>query len=192
MSFTVRNAGNLRQQGAEFDLGVTPVRNQSLSGAVAYLDSEFTSYKNASGLPGLGGTQDLTGKPNTFSPKWSGNVAVDWTGDLGASGMGWAINGNRAFVSKQYVGTVTDANPQSLAKGYTLLGARLTINGRNDMWSVSVFGKNLANEHYRPLSVYQPLGAARGLNNLVFIGSTANRVQANEPRTFGAAATIRF
>lgn len=192
VSFIVRNAGNLRQQGVEMDVGLTPVRNLTFSGAVAYLDSKFTAFGNASNLPGIPGTQDLTGKPNTFSPKWSGNLAADWTGDFGSSGLSWAINGNVAFVGKQYVGTVNDANPQSLAENYALLGARVTINGRNDAWSISLFGKNLANAHYWPLSVYQPLGAALGLNNTVFNGSTANRVQASEPRTFGASATIRF
>ena len=73
-----------------------------------------------------------------------------------------------------------------------MVGARLTLGGPNDRWSVSVFGRNLANRHYRALSVYQPLGASLGLNNGVFTGSTANRIQAAEPRTFGASATIRF
>jgi len=117
---------------------------------------------------------------------------VDWSGDIGSSGLGWALNGNLSFVSDQFVGTVNDGNPQSRADGYALLGARLTINGPDDRWSVSLFGKNLANEHYRPLSVYQPLGGALGLNNTAFPGSTANRVMASEPRTYGASATIRF
>jgi iron complex outermembrane recepter protein len=140
----------------------------------------------------LTGTQDLTGKPNSFSPKWVGNVAVDWSGDMGSSGLTWAATGNVSFVSDQFVGTVNDANPQSLADGYALLGARLSLNGPDDLWSVSVFGRNLGNTHYRPLSVYQPLGAALGLNNTVFPGSTANRVQASEPRTYGVAASFKF
>jgi iron complex outermembrane receptor protein len=192
VSFIVRNAGNLRQQGVELDLTMAPDRNFSVTSSFAYLDSKFTNFANASNLPGLPGTQNLTGKPNTFSPKWSGNVAVDWTHDIGSSGMNVALNGNVSFISDQFVGTVNDANPQSLADGYALLGARLTINGPDDRWSLSVFGRNLTNAHYWPLSVYQPLGGALGLNNTVFSGSTANRVQANEPRTFGASATIRF
>lgn len=192
VSFIVRNAGNLRQQGAELDLTVAPTRNFSVTSSIAYLDSAFTDFRNASNLPGLTGTQDLTGKPNTFSPKWSGNVAVDWSGDLGDSGMRWGVNGNMSFISKQYVGTVNDANPQSLADGYALLGARITLSGPDDRWSISAFGKNLANTNYRPLTVYQPLGAALGLNNTVFSGSTANRIQANEPRTYGVSATVRF
>lgn len=192
VSFIVRNAGNLRQQGFEFDLTMAPTRNFSVTSAIAYLDSAFTDFRNASNLPGLTGTQDLTGKPNTFSPKWSANVAVDWAGDLGSTGMRWAMNGNLSFVSDQYVGTVNDANPQSLADGYALLGARITLHGADDRWSISAFGKNLTNANYRPLTVYQPLGAALALNNTAFSGSAANRVLANEPRTYGVTASVRF
>ena len=46
-SFTVRNAGNLRQQGFEFDGVAKPMRNLSLFASLAYLDSEFTDYPNA-------------------------------------------------------------------------------------------------------------------------------------------------
>ncbi|GAO53487.1 hypothetical protein NMD1_00493 [Novosphingobium sp. MD-1] len=192
VSFIVRNAGNLRQQGVELDLSIAPSRDFSISGSVAYLDSKFTDFRTASNLPGLPGTQDLTGKPNTFSPKWSGNVAVDWGTDLGQGGMRLAVNGTMSFISSQFVGTVNDSNPQSLAGAYALLGGRISLSGADDRWTLSVFVRNLANKHYRPLTVYQPLGAALGLNNTVFPGSTANRVLASEPRMFGAAATYRF
>ncbi|WP_332812392.1 TonB-dependent receptor [Sphingomonas sp.] len=192
VSFIVRNAGKLRQQGAEVDLTVAPTSDLSISGSVAYLDSEFTSFANASNLPGLPGTQDLSGKPNTFSPEWSGNVAIDWGTDIGASGMRLGVNGTVSFVSSQYVGTVNDANPQSRADGYALLGGRISLTGADDRWTVSLFARNLTDKNYWPLSVYQPLGGALGLNNTVFPGSTANRVASSEPRTFGAAATYRF
>lgn len=192
VSFIVRNAGNLRQQGFEYDMIIAPSRNFKVTGSLAYLDSEFTSYPTASNLPGLTGTQDLTGKPNSFSPEFVGNVGVDVSGDVGAGGLNWALNGNVSFVSDQYVGTQNDANPQSLADGYVLLGARFALNGPDDRWTIAVFGRNLANVRYRPLSVYQPLAGALGLNNTVFPGSTANRIQASEPRTYGASATFRF
>ncbi len=85
VSILIRNAGSLRQQGAEVDLTVAPTRNLSITGSLAYLDSEFTSFKGASNLPGLPGTQDMTGKPNVYSPKWMGSIAVNWRGDLGSS-----------------------------------------------------------------------------------------------------------
>jgi outer membrane receptor protein involved in Fe transport len=51
-SFTVRNAGNLRNQGFEFDGIARPLANFSVFANVAYLDSEFTDYPAAPGLPG--------------------------------------------------------------------------------------------------------------------------------------------
>ncbi|UVO54734.1 TonB-dependent receptor [Sphingomonas sp. SUN039] len=192
VSFIVRNAGGLRQQGFEFDTTLSPTRNLSLTVSIAYLDSKFTSFTTASNLPGLTGTQDLTGKPNSFSPEWTGNFALDWSSELGSSGMRFAANANLSLVSDQFVGTQNDGNVQTLADGYALLGARLTLSGRDDRWSVSMFGRNLTGTSYSPLAVYQPLGAALGLNNTVFNGSTAVRIQASEPRTYGASATIRF
>lgn len=192
VSFVVRNAGNLRQQGFEFELVMAPSRNFSFSSSIAYLDSKFTRFTNASNLPGLGGTQDLTGKPNSWSPPWSGNVAVDWKGDVGSTGLTWSANANLSFVSDQFVGLVNDANPQSIADGYGLLGARLTLNGENDRWSVAIFGSNLTNTHYRSLTTYEPFGAALGLNNGAFLGSAANRIMASEPRTYGVSASLRF
>ncbi len=192
VSFIVRNAGALRQQGLELDLRLAPSRDFSISGSVAYLDSEFTDFANASNLPGHPGTQVLNGKPNTFSPKWSGNVAVDWGTDIGSSGMRLNVNSNLFFTSSQFVGTVNDANPQSRAPAYALLGGRISLDGPDGRWTVALFARNLLDKAYRPLSVYQPLGGALGLSNTVFPGSTANRVMAGEPRAFGVSATLRF
>ena len=69
-SFTVRNAGNLRHQGFEFDGIARVMPNLSLFANVAYLDSEFTDYPKAPGLPGTPAVaQNLKGKPATFAPK---------------------------------------------------------------------------------------------------------------------------
>jgi len=191
-SFTVLNAGKLRQQGVEYDMVVSPLHGLKFTGSVAYLDSKFLSYPNAPGLPGLGGTQNLKGKPNTFSPEWSGRVAVDWSHDLGSSGMNLAINGNVSFVSDQYYGSVSDANPQTIQQGYALLGARVTLNGPDDRWSLAVFGNNLTDKQYSNGNLYQVLDGPLGLRNGVFPGSTAVRVLHADPRTYGVAATVRF
>ena len=207
-SFTVRNAGNLRHQGFEFDAVAKPVRNLSLFANLAYLDSEFTDYPNAAGLPGcapsaagvvppvcvaagLGATQDLEGKPATFAPKWNGRVGLDWSGEFGG-GWGWDLTSNLSFVSKQFGGLVNDANPQTIIDGYALLGARATLNGPGDRWSVSLFGNNLLDKQYEAGNLYQFLGANLGLNNGVFPGSTAVRRLHADPRTYGISGTFRF
>jgi iron complex outermembrane recepter protein len=197
-SFTVRNAGNLRHQGFEFDAIAKPIRNLSLFANVAYLDSEFTDYPDAANLPGFGSiplaprTQDLEGKAATFAPEWSGRVGFDWTGDFGSSGLSWGLNSNLSFVSKQYGGLVNDANPQTIIDGYALLGARATLNGSGDRWSVSLFGNNLLDKQYEAGNLYQFLEGSLPVRNGVFPGSTAVRRLHADPRTYGISGTFRF
>ena len=191
-SFTVRNAGELRQQGFEFDGVARPTKGVSLFASVAYLDSAFTDYPDAAGLPGLGGTQDLEGTPNTFAPKWSGRVGLDLSGDIGSGGYSWDFNSNLSFFSKQFVGLVNDGNPQTIQDAYTVLGARATINGPGDRWSAALFGNNLTNEQYQTGNLYQFLEGSLGLRNGVFPGSTAVRRLHADPRSYGVAATFRF
>ncbi|WP_313805852.1 TonB-dependent receptor [Sphingobium sp.] len=191
-SFTVLNAGNLRQQGFELDLVARPTRRFRVSASLAYLDSGFTDYPNAAGLPGLGGTQDLKGAPVTYSPEFSGRFGFDWSGDVGGSGMSWNVASDLSFVSDQYQGQVNDGNPQTIEDGYALLGARLTLNGPDDRWSLAVFGSNLTNTQYSNSNFYQVLDGVFGLRNGVFPGSTAVRRIHGDPRTYGASLTVRF
>ena len=215
-SFAVSNAGNLRHQGFEFDVVGKPFRNVSLYANVAYLDSEFTDYDLAPGLPGctplsngttlpacgptgLGRTQDLAGKPATFAPKWSGRVGFDVSGDIGSGGYSWDFTSNLSFTSKFYGGLQNDANPQTIVGSYKLLGARATLNGPGDRWSVSLFGNNLLNKQYEAGNLYQFGEALAVLNpatasvrNGVFTGSTAVRRLHADPRTYGISGTFRF
>lgn len=190
-SFTVRNAGNLRHQGFEFDSSIKPIRHLSVFASLAYLDSEFTDYPNAANLPAFPGTQDLKGKPATFAPKWTGRLGFDWTGDVGTGGMTYDLTSNLSWVSEQFGGLVNDANPQTLIDGYALLGARATLNGAGDRWSVSLFGNNLLNKQYEAGNLYQFLGASLGLNNNVTGGTAVRRLHA-DPRTYGVSGTFRF
>lgn len=192
LSFVVRNAGSLRHQGFEFDTRIAPVRNFVINGSLAYLDSEFTSYTGASGLPGIGGVQDLTGGTNHFAPEFTGNVGATWSGDFGNSGLSWSLNGNVSFVSEANVGQVTDNNPQTIQPGYELIGARLQIFGPDDSWSIALFGNNLADVGYCNLQFYQVLDNSFGLRNGVFPGSTGVRCNRANPRTYGVTATVSF
>ena len=192
-SFTVRNAGNLRHQGFEFDGVARPLSNLSFFANVAYLDSEFTDYPKAPGLPGFpaGTTQDLKGKPATFAPKWTGRVGFDWTGGLWSSGLTWDLNSNLSFVSKQFGGLQNDANPQTIIDGYALLGARASVNGPNNGWTLSLFANNLLNKQYEAGNLYQFLDGPLGLKNPV-TGTTGVRRLHADPRTVGASFTVRY
>jgi iron complex outermembrane receptor protein len=163
-----------------------------VNASLAYLDSKFTLYPGGAGLPGIGGIKDLAGTSNNFAPEFSGNAGATWSGDIGDSGMRWALNGNVAFVSDVNVGQVTDNNRQTVQDGYALVGARLQISGRDDRWSLAVFGNNLTDKGYCNTQFYQVLDNSFGLRNGVFPGSTAVRCNRAQPRTYGVSGTFRF
>ena len=215
VTFSFRNAGQLRQEGFEFDTQLRPTRTVSFTAAVAYLDSSFTDYPNGAGLPGFpaligttanpSATQNLRGLANAYSPKWSGSVGADVHGDFGGSEISWRLNGNISFTGDHNIGGTNDGNPQTVQDGYALLGARATIEGDEGRWSLSVFGTNLTKTAYCQAAIYQPLGAQLGLNNqvvtgqtgliapgVVGTGSTAVRCFKGEPRSYGLSATVRF
>jgi iron complex outermembrane receptor protein len=187
----VRNVGSLRQQGFESELTVRPDRRLTLNGAVAYLDSKFLNYRGAPGLPGFGGVQDITGKPANNSPKWSGVVGGEWKDRLGSTGLTWSLRGGLSFTSSANLGQVTDGNPDTIQKGYSLVDARLALNGPDDLWTLSIFGNNLADKGYCALSVYQIFDGPLGLRNALN-GSTLVRCIAGAPRTIGASFSHRF
>ena len=196
-SFLIKNAGSLRQRGIEIEGQAIPVDPIRLNFALAYLDSEFTDYQNASGLPGCTGlagscplVQDLTGAPAPYSPEWQGNLGAEYRGDF-SNGLGWSLRADANYFGEHYAGGVTDMNPQTIQEAYTLLGARLTLHGRDDVWSVSVYGENLTDEVYNVNFTYQPLDNALGVR-VPATGATLVRNGLSDPRTWGVALRFRF
>lgn len=190
-SFVVNNAGSLRQQGVEAEAIARPLRGLRLNASLAYLDSEFTSYPAATGLPGFGGTQNLTGKRANYSPKWQGSLGAQYEGDLGATGLKWALRGDYRFYGDQSVSATTDNNPQAIQDAYGLLSATFTISEQDDRWSVGLYGENLGQTGYCREIVGQPLAGPLGVLDSV-TGGVMQRCLPGAPRTYGVKAGIRF
>jgi iron complex outermembrane receptor protein len=191
LSFVLRNAGKLRQQGVEFDALLWPGSAFSVNAALAYLDSAFTDYRSAAGLPGLGGTQDITGTPNAFSPEWQGTIGANISGDIDGPGLRWSLTPSVSLISEHFQG-INDANGQTIQGGYVTAQARLAISSADDLWTIAIFGNNLTDARFCQAKFYQTLGAGLGLNNGVFPGSTAVRCQLADPRSIGASVKVRF
>ena len=187
-AFSVRNAGSIRQQGAEFEVTGRPMANLTLGVAATRLASEYTEFNNAPARPGLTGVQNLTGRRVSFSPKWQGVVSGDYRHGIG-DGLSLALNSRLAFVSDTDVGSAGDGNPQGNQPGYALLGARLSLFGPDDRWELAVSGENLTDRGYCTLKYAQTLGGPLGLNSA---GATVQRCVLGEPRLLRASAKLRF
>lgn len=194
-SFTAINAGNLRHQGIEVDGEAALGRGLTATGALAYLDSRFTSYPNASCLPYAAQvnpscTQDLAGERNIFSPRWQAAAGLRFEGDLGP--MGYALRTDGSYTSAMNINSVNDANPQGMEPELWLWSARLSLLfGTQRNWSLSVAGENLTDEGYCANRFYQTLDQALGLRDPVG-GGTVLRCIVGAPRTWSVALRAEF
>lgn len=199
LDFIVKNAGELRQQGAELDVTARPVDQLLLQFAAAYLDSEFLSFDEASPLPGFASnlnpqpqaSQNLKGKPNSFSPKWRASLVAQWTGQIPDAGMEWFIRGEYNWTDDQNVNAQTDNNPQTIQDDYGLLNARLGLRSAEETWEVAAWARNIEDKGYCQTIFYQPLGTELSLVDPVTGGGMA-RCVLGEPRTYGIDLTYRF
>ncbi|HEX7951868.1 MAG TPA: TonB-dependent receptor [Burkholderiales bacterium] len=190
LAFALQNAGDIRNKGVEIDAVLRPVRGLRFNANVAYLDSVFTSYPGGSNLPGRPGTQDLSGKRPTFTPKWSGSVGGEYEGGLGATGWTWLARTDLSFTSRANIGGVNNADPNTVWPSYALLGGRITVARSDKRWSASIFGQNLTNKGYCTSVAYQPFGALLGA---IAGGQSALRCNVvGPPRTFGMAISHHF
>ncbi|WP_167706624.1 TonB-dependent receptor [Sphingobium fuliginis] len=185
---TVENAGDIRAQGIDAEFVVRPIAGLTASVTAEYLDSKFTSYPLAANLPGLPGTQDLTGTRPNYSPKLQGNAALQYDGKIGTTGWKFSVRGDVSFISDVNVGSSIDGNPQTIQQGYALLGARLSVDAPSAL-TLSVFGTNLADKNYCSFAAPNPLDNVLGLRGA---GFTAIRCSVGLPREIGASVTYRF
>ncbi len=186
--YLVRNAGSIRQQGVEFDLGFRPVKGLALTLSGTRLDSEYTEFRNAPPRPGLTGPQDLTGYRVPYSPKWQGTAAVDYTGELGG-GYRFNLNGHMGFTSDIDVGIAGDGSPQGLQPGYALIGTRIALAGPDNRWEAALSAENLTDKGYCVTKFGQVQATALGLTAN---GNSVMRCILGEPRTIRGSIKLNF
>lgn len=187
LGFVVRNVGSLRHQGLELDAQAEVDPRLTLSLGLAYLDSRYTSFADAANLPGLPGTQNLTGTRANYTPAWSGTAGAELSGS--AFAVSWILRTDVTFQSESNIGNSADNNPQAIQAGYALLSARLTVMTPSGAWSVALFGENLTDTPYSNNAFYQTFDTIFSLRGA---GTTAIRQTPGNPRTFGVSAVRRF
>jgi iron complex outermembrane receptor protein len=163
------NAAKLRSNGIEFDFSWRPVRSADfvISGGGMYDEAIFKSFPNAQCWAGqtaaqgcVGGQQNLTGSELPHAPKWSGNLMASYTGDLGSSGWKYHIDADVNYHSR--AGQGFPISPWMYQDGYALMNMSIGISGKNDLWRVSVFGRNLTDKDFATNIGSTVLGSSPG------------------------------
>ena len=157
------NVPKSRVVGAELSLAARPVSGLTLNAAVSYLDSKVTgSFMNWNAY---GVLMDFKGLAFPNTPKWSGNLGVDYRADEMRIGTPFA-GFDMTFQSKT-VAAFGGSNPLALGvpgyikgdpgfnvPGYAVANARLGLDLHGG-WTVQLFGKNIFNKRYLTDVVYQ-------------------------------------
>ncbi|HEX7819782.1 MAG TPA: TonB-dependent receptor [Sphingobium sp.] len=142
----VQNAAQSRSQGAEFNASFRLSRALSLSTDLTYLDSTYKNYPaGACTLLGVATgcvSQSLSGKRRAFSPKYSGNVALNATIPAGNNEVRLSPS---LYFTTAYFQSAT-ADPLLRQDGYAKLDMRAGFGPSNKRWEVALIGKNLTDE----------------------------------------------
>lgn len=133
------NASSAEFKGVELDLTAQLNRNLRLNGNVGYLDAK---YKNFTGdIFSTGTPVDATFLKIRRAPKWTWSAGATYETDIGDNASAW-ITGDVHYIGPHEITFLN--NPNLRNGGQYLVDA--SINARFNKTTVSVFGKNLADE----------------------------------------------
>ena len=176
------NARSARTRGAEMEVRWAVLDGLQLDTAVAYDDATYTSFHSApcgAEWSGIATSCDLTGRPISSAPRWSGDVRGEYirglTRNLQAGG---GIEYN--FRSSSYYSA--DDSVYSLIRGYGLVNLHLNLGCTADRWQVSLWARNVLDKEY--FSALSPLAGVFGSGYVAGI--------IGDPRTYGATLRLRF
>lgn len=164
------NAGKVRTYGPELALYWNAVQHLKLSFDAAWLHAEYREFENGDGM----GT-NFSGNRLEFSPKWSGNVGIEYRRPakmLAGAEIFAGLNG--AYRNEFY--TQASNRPIFKADPRRLLSARLGIARNEGDWELSIFGDNLLDDRY-----------SESLN-VATLGTLYGRYGA--PRTYGVQVRV--
>jgi iron complex outermembrane receptor protein len=175
------NAKSARTRGAEIEARWAVLNGLYLDTAVAYDEATYTSFHSApcgTELAGIATSCDLTGRPISGAPRWSGDVRGEYTRGLtgnlqGSGGIEYSFRSSSHYNS--------DDSAYSLIDGYGLVNLYVNVGSTSNRWQVSLWARNVFDkEYFAALSVGGAFGA----------GYTAGTV--GDPRTYGATLRLHF
>lgn len=165
---TIINAAQAETKGVEVEVVARPTRGLLLGGSFSRLWANVTETPPGSTIV-LGGRLPR-------SPEWTANLSAEYTWSLAEAGQ------VSAQVEYRYVGDLyydINESPVAFQEAYDLINARLEYAPAQGPWSISVWGRNLADEVY-VTDTQSGTGGFYGVS------------QISEPRTYGVSLKIRY
>lgn len=189
VSFNVTNAGEATVQGLEVDGRWAASESILLRGGFAFIDFEYTDFKNSQCYfgqedPDNDNICDATGQRREFTPELQGNAGIDHTIEF-SNGLK-LVSTLDVIYSADYL-TTPSLDPKFKQDAYTKINARIAISGNDDKWELALIGKNLTDE-----SVVTYANGLPVATTLTDDTSSGYYAFYERPRNIAIQGTIRF
>jgi iron complex outermembrane receptor protein len=199
--FKVSNAGELKTRGVELDFLSRPIDGLTLSGGLAYIDSEIGEFEGIPCFPGqpvlplgtprtsprdciiVSGTTATTtgnGLPLPNTPKLTYNLAIDKVYQLGSFELGGGVN----WFWRDNVSFTSSGDPLMVQEAYGLLGANVRLGPSGGDWQLSFFAKNLLDKNFANIVFASPVANTPG--------DSVQLPSADARRILGVALEVNF
>ncbi len=170
------NAANARVKGLEAEVVLRPVHGLELSGNASLLDAKFRNFTTSDASRPQLGVLDLSGNQLPQAPKFSANLASQYTWDVPNGGV--SLRGELTYTDRIYF---SPFNRLAVSQGaFAKENLILTYNCDNGL-SASLWVRNLANK--RTVSTSQ---VSSGFLGFPIMGTF------DPPRTIGGSIGYRF
>lgn len=193
LGFNVGNAAEAETKGIEIDFRVAAGDYLTISGGLAYLDFEFTSFENGQCYFGQSPNVDLdgdgtpelcsyTGQSNQMVSDWQGNLTFDFSIPIGSS---YELNALLDFFYKGDHHTSNTFDPKLIQDAYTKINARIGFGAESGRWEIALLGRNLTDEDILQYGGDMPLAGSN-------FGAGGNYAFFAQGRTLSVQGTLRF
>ncbi|CAA0079791.1 TonB-dependent receptor [Zhongshania aliphaticivorans] len=190
LGFNVGNAGAAETKGIELDGRFALTDNLLLTGALAFLDFEFTDFENGQCYQGqtpdstVSGVNycDYKGKTNQYVADYSGNVGLVYTK---AFGDAMEFRAGTDFTFTDDYNSSQNLDPSQEQDGYVEVNMRLAIADVKSGWEVALIGKNLTDEDVVSYSNDVPLANSS-------FGSIGHYAFIERPRSVAVQVAYRW
>lgn len=187
LGFNVGNAGAAETMGLEIDGRMALTENLMMTGALAFLDFEFTDFKNGQCNhtqpdPEEDGLCDFTGETNQYVADFSGNIGLVYTTSIADS---LEFRGGVDVVFTDDYNPTQNLDPTQEQDGYAVINGRLALSDFEDGWEIALVGKNLTDEEIVTYANDTPLA------NSIF-GSVNHYGFVARPRSVGIQLQYRW
>jgi iron complex outermembrane receptor protein len=176
------NAESARTRGAELEIRWAVLHGLQADAAVAYDEATYTSFHSApcgAEWTGIATSCDLTGRPVSGAPGWSGAVQVEYSRGL-ARNLQSTGGIEYTFRSSSYYSS--DDSAYSLIDGYGLVNIHLNMGSPSERWQIALWVRNVLDKEY--------FAALSSLGGVFGSGYVAGII--GDPRTYGATLRLEF